>query len=161
VWPRRGLSLCGGHSEPASPGRCPPALPSPLPAPRSPGAWSGSAASGEAGSGAAGTPASSQGGRRGDDAIPPSGAQAHRVLPPRVPTHGCAQSPAGCDAGSGEGEGKSSLCNFAPAFSRPAERGRLPPAVPAPFLRVQPLREHSPCGGIPTLGSSPPQSSLS
>lgn len=77
---------------------------------------------------------------------------------PRRHTHGCAQSPAGCGAGSEEGEGekkkikKAPLCNFAHGFSRPAERGRLV------FLRhgasVQPPREHLLCGGIPTPISS-------
>lgn len=92
IKPQRGGPCCRAEACPrvgsqrswCPPGRCPPSLPCLLPAPRSFGApWLAgrSAASGETGSSVAGTPGSSQCRRRRDDAIPPSGAQAHRVPP--------------------------------------------------------------------------------
>ena len=59
-------------------------------------------------------------------------------------THGCVQSPAGCGAGSEEGEGKSSLCNFATVFTagpaRTSPESRAGPFPAAQGERAAPAR---------------------
>lgn len=68
----------------------------------------------------------------------------HIASPPaaHAGTHGCAQSPAGCRAGSEEGEGKSSLCNFTTVFT--AGRARMSPeSHVGPFPTALALRGDS------------------
>lgn len=155
--PCRGLSLRGVKAEPVSPGRCPPSLPilafTCTQEPRH--TFARRRVSGirrgwvQRGRHAGEQPRWATRGRC-DPSLRSSGTS----RPPRVPTQARTAARRALPAAApARRKGKEkAYCVISPRFSWPAERGRLPRAVPAPFLRhrasVQPLQERLPCRGI-------------